>query len=907
MGKEQRLQVKIDELQEKWQLLTFKLRKLEEERILETDPEPISNLRDRIDTVKAEREEIEQELSDLEQQLKDIDRKTSKIDKSFIKTKRKILVLAANPKMTPRLRLDEEVREITEGLRRSKHRDQFEIHSVWAIRMRDLRRALLDHEPDIVHFTGHGNKEGLLVEDEMGMAVRVSAKALSNLFELFSEKVECVILSACYSAPQANAISKHIDYVIGMRKEIGDKAAIEFAVGFYDALGAGKSVENAFEFGCNAIHQYSIPEHSIPILRKSHREIKNFQQVEPPQSVTVGDGSKPESVFWKKPKSLSQVNKVDIVSLKQSEKISDQQSVESLSATRETLQRDFSLLELKSLSLDIGLDISLMQSKSVDFFVSELIAKAQKFNKLENLISDVERIRVSRETESIRKFLDNAGFDIRRIPDSDDFIAIPRISQWKKRFRKGIFVSVRKNKPLDQEAVFTICKKAQKYTDHALVVTNQQPELDGWMTIAGKRLNNKNPFILIPTTDTFIEEGLVLKNVRRKFANYIEKYVGKGYNPYDVRDPVFDVINFFGREGIMDEIEGDLKLGKKLGLFGIHKMGKSSVLKTLQKRLKFPIAYVYLKKDMSLKEIFQNILKAWEIDIPFKYPNFVWNIDESNYNSTISFETKVKELLERLGDSTYIAHLSVFLDEIETIIPYKDGDEDTLNRYVSLMDSLRGLQQETERLSLVVSGVHPTLARVNYFWGSQKNPMHQVIVEKFLPPLERDDCEVMISSLGKQVGLDYDDETMDYILRKSGAHPYLARQLCSAAYQKHKETGLMPFKTMQEAAEEFVYNPSFNDYFNDNALWGELAKENIWGKEIREVNHHILRKLADSEKGLSKAELSQGIKRTVFEESFSALKERSIIAILTATDSYHITFELFGDWIRAHKLNEKEE
>ena len=33
MGKEQRLQVKIDALQEKWQLLTFKLGKLEEERI----------------------------------------------------------------------------------------------------------------------------------------------------------------------------------------------------------------------------------------------------------------------------------------------------------------------------------------------------------------------------------------------------------------------------------------------------------------------------------------------------------------------------------------------------------------------------------------------------------------------------------------------------------------------------------------------------------------------------------------------------------------------------------------------------------------------------------------------------------------------------------------------------------
>ncbi|MGD2089970.1 MAG: TIR domain-containing protein [Candidatus Aminicenantes bacterium] len=181
---------------------------------------------------------------------------------------KKILILAANPKTTPPLRLDEEVREIDEGLRRSKCRDQFEIQSRWAVRMRDLRRALLDVEPQIVHFTGHGKEDGLLVEDELGMAVSISTEALSGLFELCTGHVECVVLGACYSEPQAAAISKHIKYVIGMRKEIKDKAAIEFVVGFYDALGAGKSVEKAFYFGRNAIQLFNIPGHLVPCLLK---------------------------------------------------------------------------------------------------------------------------------------------------------------------------------------------------------------------------------------------------------------------------------------------------------------------------------------------------------------------------------------------------------------------------------------------------------------------------------------------------------------------------------------------------------------------------------------------------------------------------------------------------------------
>ncbi|MDQ1352475.1 MAG: hypothetical protein QG657_2781 [Acidobacteriota bacterium] len=192
-------------------------------------------------------------------------------DESDITSKqvKKILILSANPKTTPRLRLDEEVRKIEEGLRRAKHRERFEIQSRWAVRYDDLRRALLDIEPNIVHFTGHGKEEGLLVEDEMGFATLVSSKALSGLFELCKDHVGCVILSACHSAPQAVAIKKHIDYVIGMRKEFKDKAAVEFAVGFYDALGAGKNVEQAFKFGCNAILQQfpDLPEYLIPVLK----------------------------------------------------------------------------------------------------------------------------------------------------------------------------------------------------------------------------------------------------------------------------------------------------------------------------------------------------------------------------------------------------------------------------------------------------------------------------------------------------------------------------------------------------------------------------------------------------------------------------------------------------------------
>jgi CHAT domain-containing protein len=180
-----------------------------------------------------------------------------------------ILILAANPKGTSTLRLDEEVREIDAGLQRAKKRELFDLKQRWAVRVQDVYQSLLDLKPHIVHFSGHGTgDDGLVLEDETGQMKLVDTIALTKLFELFATNIECVVLNACYSEVQASAIAQHIPYVIGMNKAIGDKAAIKFATGFYSAIGAGESVEFAYKLGCNVIGLDGIPEHLTPVLKK---------------------------------------------------------------------------------------------------------------------------------------------------------------------------------------------------------------------------------------------------------------------------------------------------------------------------------------------------------------------------------------------------------------------------------------------------------------------------------------------------------------------------------------------------------------------------------------------------------------------------------------------------------------
>jgi len=181
-----------------------------------------------------------------------------------------ILFLAADPTNESRLRLGEEFREIQEKLKLAKFRDRFTLElPQLSVRPSDISQALLDTQPQIVHFSGHGTPTGeLCFEDLAGKAHSIEPDALAALFEQFSCQVNCVVLNACYAEIQAKAIAKHIKYVIGMNQAIGDKAAIAFAIGFYQALGGGRSIEDAYRFGCIQIQLHGIPEHLTPVLIK---------------------------------------------------------------------------------------------------------------------------------------------------------------------------------------------------------------------------------------------------------------------------------------------------------------------------------------------------------------------------------------------------------------------------------------------------------------------------------------------------------------------------------------------------------------------------------------------------------------------------------------------------------------
>ena len=204
-----------------------------------------------------------------------------------------ILFLAANPSDAPQLNLNQEFVQIYSNVQNSTLNVRTEPATTASL----LQTALLNYKPRFVHFSGHGtaaggsnqtsdddtnraigkipqtsvNTSGIYLLDPKGAKKFVSGVALANLFGICLRKfqIELVILNACYSEEQAQAIfNAGIPYVIGMNTAIPDATAIEFSTGFYRSLASYNDIAFAFDLAKNAIDLEGLPGEAIPVLYK---------------------------------------------------------------------------------------------------------------------------------------------------------------------------------------------------------------------------------------------------------------------------------------------------------------------------------------------------------------------------------------------------------------------------------------------------------------------------------------------------------------------------------------------------------------------------------------------------------------------------------------------------------------
>lgn len=186
-----------------------------------------------------------------------------------------ILFASATPPTLDHLRTSIEFLNMlharTEG--RQSKADNYYILSVFDAKFEDFRTKVLHAAPNIVHFSGHGFSEGglngLYFQNGAGSSTPISNATIAEFFaSLWKNKVECILLNACFSQSTARAIQTMIEslreekgidsqiplpILIGISNAIRDDLAIKYSQAFYQAFFNGFDFKQAHEQGVIAI------------------------------------------------------------------------------------------------------------------------------------------------------------------------------------------------------------------------------------------------------------------------------------------------------------------------------------------------------------------------------------------------------------------------------------------------------------------------------------------------------------------------------------------------------------------------------------------------------------------------------------------------------------------------------
>ncbi len=172
----------------------------------------------------------------------------------------RILAMIANPDDLPPLDVVREKGRVERAVKELRAHGLVDLHWLAGQTWRDLQRAMRGGPWHVFHFIGHGGldwaaDEGFIaLADEEGKIHRLSATQLGRLLA-DHRSLRLALLNACegargserdvFSSTATILVRRGIPAVLAMQYEVTDRAAIEVARAFYEALADGLSVDAA--------------------------------------------------------------------------------------------------------------------------------------------------------------------------------------------------------------------------------------------------------------------------------------------------------------------------------------------------------------------------------------------------------------------------------------------------------------------------------------------------------------------------------------------------------------------------------------------------------------------------------------------------------------------------------------
>lgn len=183
------------------------------------------------------------------------------------------------------LRVDYEVRQVKDLLKKSTYRDLVTVEHLPAATTLDLLEGLNEHRPHVVHFSGHASSWGLLMDNDEGTTAGddLDFGLLARLLGATDEPPRLVVLNACDSLAGADDLLQTVPVVIGMSDEINDASAVVFAARFYSGIASAQSVASALEQAKVAMLASALDGSDLPQARtRADVDLTSHVLVRPP-------------------------------------------------------------------------------------------------------------------------------------------------------------------------------------------------------------------------------------------------------------------------------------------------------------------------------------------------------------------------------------------------------------------------------------------------------------------------------------------------------------------------------------------------------------------------------------------------------------------------------------------------
>ena len=125
---------------------------------------------------------------------------------------------------------------------------------------------------------------------------------------------------------------------------------------------------------------------------------------------------------------------------------------------------------------------------------------------------------------------------------------------------------------------------------------------------------------------------------------------------------------------------------------------------------------------------------------------------------------------------------------MEYISPYSPLDQHWREDFVPFWQTIWYAQSVFGNLAVLVGGVNPTVVEKDLI-GESQNPLFGIVAHQYVGALAVDEIRGMLRTLGRPMGLRFDEKALEYIAERYGGHPLLTRIACSITHKMLRDSG----------------------------------------------------------------------------------------------------------------------